>query len=258
MACKLRELRDNIYDIIRLRVKAEWFGLSGEVPCNLGFVDVFKNAYMRFYYSEEYAYLFEFAGHNCEVFVKMILELNIDQKWMSFYGIDLLLINYLNRQFDFIYGRFDFKCLCSEFEPTYVCGGDGTCLHYCLDCMCSDIDDPHRDPVPGHNCLITTCPHSCMPHPCNNHIICKRMIPEWVDKMNKGICFHCKWLYGKNEFIDKVDECIVCADEKSVVRIFCGHELCLECWTTIVRGAYSLDHAVTCPMCRRSVLTITV
>jgi GH35 family endo-1,4-beta-xylanase len=81
---------------------------------------------------------------------------------------------------------------------------------------------------------------------------------EWVEKMNNGICFHCIWRYGKIEFIDKVAECIVCADEKSVVRIFCGHELCLDCWTTIVRGAYSFDHAVTCPMCRRSVFTITV
>lgn len=275
MACKLREARLSLWETICRRVHGDWDNpilnyYYLEIEYHGHYDQLYRDAYTRLYGAEagaKHAFLFEFAGVNCEEFVKHVIAGMVEEGDRDFYRFAVGLFGFLQRQFDFIGGNAvvaaELGCTCRGAAAAAVaCGGDGTCLHYCHECTSENDEHTEVDPRtlhtdgPEHNCLIP-CAHGCVPLECANFRMCQKMIPAWAAAVNGGVCYNCRWYYGKIEFASSVGapasaECVICCEERPLVRIFCGHELCLDCWKTISKREATYIKAPCCPLCRRA------
>ena len=273
MACKLRELRLGLWSAICSRVRDDWDNpiikyYYLEVEHHGRYSRLYREAFMTLYgdSSTAHAFLFEFAGVNCEEFVKYLVAGMADAEDRDFRRFAVGLFSFMQRQFDAIGSGsgVGFGCACNGSEVAgadAVCGGDGACLHYCHECMAENEEHTEVDPRslhsegPEHNCLIP-CAKGCVPLECANYRMCHKMIPAWAAAANNGICYNCKWYYGKIDFASSAGtaeaECVICSEERPLVRIFCGHELCLDCWKTISKREATYIKAPCCPLCRRA------
>jgi len=256
MACKIQALRLHLWETICRRVEADWdlpviedyyIEIEGDYGA------IYKEAYLQFYGQGPQEALFQFAGANCEEYVKLLVCLIVGSD-RDFRKFKLTLYTFIERQFEAIAGSRPCGCYGAA-----VCNGDGACLHYCHECFCEN--EPHTEIDPrdvvgdGHNCLVQ-CTLGCVPVECANHAMCKKVLPAWSAAVGGGLCYNCAWYYGKIDFIGRVGECLICAEEQPIVKIFCGHELCLGCWKTISKKDGTYLQRPACPVCRQETRSV--
>lgn len=133
------------------------------------------------------------------------------------------------------------------------CTGDGFCLRQCH-CVCDDENNCNCE-HPGHSNGTGYCPGDhCVPVKCKT---CGKLVPQWLLNMNKNKCINCSVILGPCEFVGS-GECNICFENKEILRLKCGHELCSECWSEI-REVVEIDEDICvnkyvsqgCPFCRQ-------
>jgi len=141
--------------------------------------------------------------------------------------------------------KYHFFCCCNGLDlEKPPCSGDGTCLAVCdhpctcaneVTCIC-----PHQ----GYFCPVV-CPYDCPPRPCRNYQFCNNSMPQWLYRINAGLCSEdCRGGLGLLNLIVTEEQCVICAERPQSVSIFCGHQLCIRCWRRIVSSKPQ------CPFCR--------
>jgi len=127
MACKIQELRWNIWETICRQVEADWDKPIIETyyaDIADDYARIYKEAYVQFYKQEIHAGLFEFAGANCQEFVKLLVCMVIGSD-RDFRNFKVPLYTFMERQFESIVAITGLDCCVGSS----MCKGDGGCLH---------------------------------------------------------------------------------------------------------------------------------
>jgi len=119
-----------------------------------------------------------------------------------------------------------------EEEIEKDCEGDGSCLLRSLQHLNQYVNKEYD------------CPFKCEPRKCPNFEVCDSICPEWILKMNNGVCKNCEILFGLNQetescsttgtrlvFIDNI-KCVLCGKYKDRgVKIPLGEDfICFYCF----------------------------
>ena len=121
-----------------------------------------------------------------------------------------------------------FECINSEEHKVYH-GGSDTLDKYCK--------------VKGKE----NCP--CQLYPCHNFQYCQKSQPEYLIKLNNGMCLLCAVCLGRLYFENKYEGCPICFEKKELVTVSCKkHSFCIHCWEKHCKMNQS-----KCPMCRECI-----
>lgn len=264
MACKFHRFREYLIDKVNKIVKKDCESLIIVDSHHwLGLARVFSDAYSKFYSDQKYKYLFEIAGVMCEENILTcagIYKKTLDIEYKNFNNI---VSGFIKANFNAIEdsGKYSnvFKCVCIGYNDNVIvdCDGSGACLAECDSCVCETENCSCEHKEHDKICKVD-CPHACEPLLCSNSPACKAVVPKWVCDMNDGICFDCKYKYGKCTFLDEAAECPICFEDKACITIFCGHNMCFECWkktsdaTKQDNELDTWDNSPQCPFCRKT------
>lgn len=141
------------------------------------------------------------------------------------------------------------QCECSE-EDEY-----GNFIDCYCDCGCRHKEDCEWTKENGIHkkctfewCLVpTNCPHNCEFKKCQNFIICNNKAPFWFLDCHNGTCgSNCDMQYGPLTFLEDIEECCVCFENKKMVKLLCDHKFCLDC----IKQECNNLRTNRCPLCR--------
>lgn len=105
----------------------------------------------------------------------------------------------------------------------------------------------------------------CTLKKCSIYNHCKQMCPQWVLDTYGGSDINCAMgntMFHSHEFLNVVDQCPVCYDDKYMIAFGCKHHLCFDCMWTIYQNqlakntksmfdaAHYEEGDVLCPLCR--------
>ena len=238
MACKFHEFKYSIIDSFKNEL-IKYSAPSGSMEY------LYYYTYRHFYGSEK-AQLNEnfirFCGINVDNLIA-VCDNNIN-----------LIEEFIDRQFYTLVDMCNFECNCERPALKTKCEGDGTCITRCNHiCICNLENCICHHKEHGQLCP-TECYYNCKPVLCENFNLCGNYIPEWVNQINYGICFHdCNWGYGKIVYLDRIADCHICYENKNMIKLQCGHELCVNCWKNIVDSVDTINISPSCPFCRYTI-----
>jgi hypothetical protein len=190
MSCKFHQLRDDIIDRVNAQIKKDIvvFNICSHHHLDLSYM--FSKIYMEYYNKEEHKDLFEEAGCIVAEAINSCVEILKDHGNAEYKDLNNLVYSLVNRYFDIFEEKGNGLFGCTHCGPVmnsnFICEGDGTCFHICEECK--------NEFVENCKCKIG-CSAGCTLKKCNNYEVCKKLIPAWVDTMNKSICFECKYTY---------------------------------------------------------------
>ena len=127
------------------------------------------------------------------------------------------------------------------------CDGTGKCLKPCnckCKSICTCIHKYHNGYCPNNCCNLIEC---------RNYDYCLKKMPLWILMEYKGLCDTCHVQMGEHELLNKKDECPVCFEDSTLVKLSCGHLLCNECWYNITYSSINdlkKNFVPECPICR--------
>lgn len=134
-----------------------------------------------------------------------------------------------------------------------TCNGDGNCLMQCFcDCYNKKIEEYYELCVCGHREHNGYCPSNCCYLiECKNYKNCKMKLPKWVLLCSNDMCINCDIQMGKTTYLNQLEECCVCLENKNMLILKCKHKICNDCWYNISKPVFqSLDKQSRCPLCR--------
>ena len=158
------------------------------------------------------------------------------------------------------------------------CSGNGRCFIKCdcfglytlpptdilVDCQCAYsqcVDRAHEKF--GFRKVDPTC--GCVLQGCKYYKHCGERCPQWVLDGYGGCDINCgmgNTMFHAQEFLDVIEECPICYDEKFMIAFGCKHKLCFECmWGVYSKQMDNNEHNilhetgvetgdVLCPLCR--------
>jgi hypothetical protein len=138
-----------------------------------------------------------------------------------------------------------------------MCEGNGECLSECKcrhlkgtsDCHCYNYVHGHLKNNNTRYCIIDSkCKFRCVLKDCKNFIYCKDEYPEYLLINNQ--CNNCDAF--KVKFINKMDICVVCSDNKYLIETECNHSFCLDCLLNINLDKTEPDDN-PCPICNKNI-----
>jgi hypothetical protein len=138
-----------------------------------------------------------------------------------------------------------------------MCEGNGECLSECKcrhlkgtsDCHCYNYVHGHLKNNNTRYCIIDSkCKFRCVLKDCKNFIYCKDEYPEYLLINNQ--CNNCDAF--KVKFINKMDICFVCSDNKYLIETECNHSFCLDCLLNINLDKTEPDDN-PCPICNKNI-----
>lgn len=151
------------------------------------------------------------------------------------------------------------KCQCANTEPSDQ--NECTCFQYIMRNQCTCGHREHygccKPKVPcSDGCEPKLCPNDKNHDVSDSHLgsIKGTLFPQWYLDAHGGNCVNCAMTYGYGfKHTDKVDECPICYETKSMIMLRCNHMLCWECWSSICGSKPNDDPEVraSCPLCRR-------
>jgi hypothetical protein len=134
------------------------------------------------------------------------------------------------------------------------CDSDGSCIVQCLcECYNEEIDKYNEICVCGHREHNGFCYSLCCnPIECRNYKYCNQKLPKWILNCFSGLCSDCAINLGAHKLTNTIDNCPVCFENKSMIKLKCKHLVCNDCWY-IIANKKNEDYTqalATCPLCR--------
>lgn len=127
------------------------------------------------------------------------------------------------------------------------CTGDGYCL---LPYSCKYVNKNINNDNNQYYHYVNKC---CQLIECRNLDYCNNKMPLWLLKEYNGLCDTCFIQMGDHTLINKIEECPICLEDSTMVKLKCNHLICNDCWFNITLTAsldQSKDFTPECPICR--------
>ena len=167
------------------------------------------------------------------------------------------------------------------------CTGAGQCF---VKCNCYGLYTlPPADLLKGCHCIyskskdrsnekysfrkLKPCFYNCTLKKCKLYNHCHQKCPQWVLDTHGNQDIHCgmgNTMFDGTEFLNIVEDCIICYNKKYMVQFGCKHKMCFECmWLIyseqqsrnqmyIIDGQEEKQADVACPLCRKSISVLLV
>lgn len=152
-----------------------------------------------------------------------------------------------------------------------MCEGNGGCLTECAcddsfnykeqqykTCKCNSEEHYLHYQTKYRRYCKVKCKYNCQLINCKNINYCESSMPKWLFDIRQhgknGTCNGC--LIFDISYTNMKDNCVICSNNKYLIKTKCNHEFCNDCLLNI--GLTQQNEITPCPICRKNIELLPV